>query len=259
MLTVDAIARALETRRVGCSLYLFPALTSTMDAAHRLAQVGVPEGTAVVAEEQTAGRGRFQRQWVSPPGVNLYLSVVLRPPAEALRRVNMACSLAVVDTVRKASGLMPTIKWPNDVRLKGKKVCGILTEGRWGSTGQGYLVVGIGLNVNARFSGTPLENTATSLAQEVGHPLDRVEVLQRLLRDLDTRYPQALAAAPIWVEWQQCLEGVGEPVVVRWGQQVVEGAAQGVTPEGDLIVRRQDGTLVILPAGEVTTRVSENR
>lgn len=227
-----------------------------MDAAHRLAQVDVPEGTVVLAEEQTAGRGRFQRQWVSPPGVNLYLSIVLRPPAEAVRRVNMACSLAMVDTVHGATGLVPTVKWPNDMRLKGKKVCGILMEGRWEGESTGWLIVGIGMNVNASFAGTPLEETATSLAQEVGYSLDRVEVLRRLLHALDARYPQALTGAPLWREWQEHLEGMGARVTVRWGQQVRQGIARGVTPDGDLILQEDDGTLAVLPAGEVTTHAT---
>lgn len=258
VLTVEAIATDLGTRRVGRCVYLFPTLSSTMDAAHRLAQVGVAEGAVVLAEEQMAGRGRFQRQWLSPPGVNLYLSIVLRPPAEAVRRVNMACSMAVVDTLHKVEGLTPTIKWPNDVRVRGKKVCGILIEGRWEGAGAGWMVVGIGLNVNAHFEGTPVEGIATSLAHEVGYPLDRVAVLRRLLQALDARYEQALAGVPLWKEWRLYLEGMGQPVAVRWGQQVVEGVAQGVTSEGDLMVRQSDGTLAILPAGEVTTRVQEH-
>jgi BirA family biotin operon repressor/biotin-[acetyl-CoA-carboxylase] ligase len=251
-----AVVHSLGTRRIGRCGYLFPRLPSTMDAAHRLAQVGVGEGAVVLAEEQTAGRGRLGRRWVSPPGVNLYLSLVLRPPAEAARRVNMACCLAVVDTVRQVGGLAPTIKWPNDVRLGGRKVCGILMEGRWDSGGMGWLVVGIGLNVNGAFTGTPLEGVATSLAQEVGHPLDRGAVLRALLRALDARYEQALAGVPLWQEWKGLLEGLGTRVTVRWGEQVVEGVAQGVTPEGDLLVAQEDGRVVALPAGEVTTHIT---
>ncbi|GBD10552.1 Bifunctional ligase/repressor BirA [bacterium HR23] len=252
-LAVEAVAQDLGTRRVGRCIFLFPSLSSTMDAAHRLAQLGVPEGAVVLAEEQTAGRGRFQRQWHSPPGVNLYLSIVLRPPAEAVRRVNMACSLAVVDTVRQIGGLSPSVKWPNDVRLRGRKVCGILIEGRWEGQSAGWLVVGIGLNVNADFASTPLEDVATSLALETGRLQDRTGVLRSLLRFLDQRYEQALTGYPLWREWQSHLEGLGQPLAVRWGQQVVEGVAEGVTPEGDLIVCQVDGTRAILPTGEVTT------
>ncbi|MCS7206494.1 MAG: biotin--[acetyl-CoA-carboxylase] ligase [Dehalococcoidia bacterium] len=255
-LSLPDVARGLGTRLIGTAIYLFPRITSTMDAAYRLAQVGAPEGVVVLAEEQTAGRGRFQRAWVSPPGHNLYLSIILRPPAEALRRVNMACSLAVVDTVQKVAGLTPRVKWPNDVRLGGKKVCGILIEGRWEDPQTGWVVAGIGLNVNATFIGTPLADIATSLAQEVGHPLDRGEVLRRLLQALDSRYQQALDRFPLWKEWNHYLEGLGKPVAVQWGGDTVEGMAQGVTPDGDLVVLQDNGTTVVLPAGEVTTRVS---
>jgi BirA family biotin operon repressor/biotin-[acetyl-CoA-carboxylase] ligase len=120
----------------------------------------------------------------------------------------------------------------------------------------GWLVVGIGLNVNGAFTGTPLEGVATSLAQEVGHPLDRGAVLRALLRALDARYEQALAGVPLWQEWKGLLEGLGTRVTVRWGEQVVEGVAQGVTPEGDLLVAQEDGRVVALPAGEVTTHIT---
>ena len=114
---------------MGCRVRSYVTVSSTMDVARRMAEGGCAKGTLVVADTQTLGRGRFNRPWASPPGTNLTLSIVLRPSPELLRDMNMAATVALVRCIRDMTGLKPTVKWPNDVRIDGKKVCGVLIEG----------------------------------------------------------------------------------------------------------------------------------
>ena len=127
-LDVNRLSSQLSGCAVGCEIHLFKTLRSTMDEAKRMAENGASEGAVVIAEEQTAGRGRFDRSWVSEPGKDLLFSVVFRPDAAQAPYINMAAALSVCSTVGQATGLATTIKWPNDVKLVGRKVSGILVE-----------------------------------------------------------------------------------------------------------------------------------
>ena len=252
-LSAEAIQRGLGTHVIGQRVLYLAEAPSTMAVARREAQAGAPNGTVVVADAQTAGRGRFARVWVSPPGVNLYLSVLLRPRLHQLRQTNMAATLAVVRAIHATTGLQPTVKWPNDVHLDGRKTCGILMDSKIEDGGVRYAIVGIGLNVN--FDPTPypeIAATATSLMQQAGRPLPRLLVLQTLLRELDGLYADLGRGESVWQEWRGLLETLGRRVQVRWGDQVEEGLAAEVDQEGDLVLERPDGTRVVLPAGEVT-------
>ena len=120
----------LDTAVIGCRVRCFHSLSSTMDTARRMAEGGAPEGAVVLAERQTQGRGRFDRPWVSPPGQNLTFSIILRPPLDRMRTLNMAASVALVEAIHATTGLIATVKWPNDVRVNGKKVAGLLIEAR---------------------------------------------------------------------------------------------------------------------------------
>ncbi|MDE2900129.1 MAG: biotin--[acetyl-CoA-carboxylase] ligase [Chloroflexota bacterium] len=251
-LTAREIKRGLSTAVIGVRVRCRQSVASTMDAARRLAEQGAPEGTVVLAERQTRGRGRFNREWVSPPGLNLTLSIVLRPQLERMRTLNMAASVALVDTIRAATGLDATVKWPNDVRVDRRKVAGILIEARTGAA-DGYAILGVGLNVNhdPTPSLTPPAE-ATSLAAATGRPVDRLAVLQAFLRALDA--PDA-DAERLFQRWRGMLDTLGQRVRVAWGGDgatVAEGVAVDVTPEGDLVLRREDGSTVTLNAGEVT-------
>lgn len=257
-LTARGVKRGLGTMVVGCRVRCCRSLPSTMDAARRLAGRGAPEGTVVLAERQTQGRGRFNREWVSPPGMNLTFSVVLRPPLERMRYLNMAASVAIVDAVHATTELSATVKWPNDVRVEGRKVAGVLIEARAASEGGlgGYAVLGVGLNVNhdPTPSLTPPAE-ATSLAAATGRPVDRLAVLQAFLRSLDAHYAAAANDEWLFERWRESLDILGQRVRIAWGGDgatVAEGVAVDVTPEGDLVLRRDDGSLATLNAGEVT-------
>jgi BirA family biotin operon repressor/biotin-[acetyl-CoA-carboxylase] ligase len=267
----------LYTRVVGNRIAYFRHLSSTMDEAVRRAQEGVKEGAVILAEEQTAGRGRFGRAWVSQPG-NLYLSIVLRPSLQALQYLSLLSGVAVLRAIRKTTGLEPTIKWPNDLRLGSRKVCGILVENAVQDNSVQYAIVGIGINVSiAPSTSYGLANIATSLNAESGREIDRGILLKNLLHEMDSIYlPLRLQSTPALQqdrndvtgpamlgpgleqavnEWRDHLETLGTHVEVRWHDDLYTGFAEDVDKVGNLMLRQGDGTLSVLPAGEVTLSV----
>ena len=263
-LDLDRLSSQLGGWAVGREIHLFKTLESTMDEAKRMAEGGAPEGAVVIAEEQTAGRGRFDRSWMSEPGKDLLFSVVFRPDAAQAPHVNMAAALSVCSAVGHATGLATTIKWPNDVKLAGRKVSGILVESAvtsglspaGGEIQRGsidYTVLGVGLNVNSDPAFVPeIAETATSMYRETGITFDRVDILVKVLRELDDRYALIKAGQSIREEWASRLETLGRSVVVRWQDNSEEGTATGVDEMGNLILTKADGTTRTVVAGEVT-------
>ena len=254
----------LHTRVVGRRICYFKTLSSTQDEVARLAEQGAEDGTAVLTETQTAGRGRFQRQWVSGYG-NIHVSILFRPSARAHRLLSILSGVAVARAIRKTTGLRPVIKWPNDVRLGGKKVSGILVENTLRGNRVEYAVVGIGVNIALDVHSVEgLADIATTLNVEMGKPVDREAVLRQLLHELDTLYLAAGRPQPagneegtvdVVAEWKGLLETLGRRVEVRWGDEVHVGIAEDVDPLGALVLRREDGGTVTLPAGEVTSHL----
>ena len=255
-LDVDGLRRALSGRLIGSQLYYHALLVSTMDETRRLAAQGVPEGAVVFAEEQTAARGRFNRAWVSPPGLNLSFSVLFRPDKRKLPYINMAAALAVCDAASDLAGVTTTIKWPNDVRIDGKKLSGILVETDVVGNEIDHAVVGIGVNVNLDAGQYPeIASTATSLMAECGRKFDRSRALRLVLEHLDRYYTRIRSGSSLTAEWASRLDTLGKVVQVRWRDHVIEGTAETVDDQGDLILRKSDGTTVNVVAGEVTLQV----
>ncbi len=254
-LNIESLQRSLDGRVVGFQFHHHELLGSTMDETRRLAAQGAPEGTVVIAEEQTAGRGRFNRVWVSPKGQNISFSLLLKPHVDLLPQVNMAATLAVAHTIEGA-GLVPTIKWPNDVRIGGLKTSGILIENDIVGEGVSHCIVGIGVNVN--FDPSKYEEIAkisTSLFKETGKITDRTEVLLRLLTSLDDLYAELRRGVSLTSRWSEYLDTLGKTVQLRWREEVVDGVAEGVDDQGNLLMRRSDGSLFTAVAGEVTLQV----
>ena len=250
---MESIAASLGSSAVGHRIIYLPTVTSTMDIARQEAEGDAKEGTVVVAEEQTAGRGRFGRRWLSAPGQNLSSSVLLYPSRWACGRLSVVAPVAVLRAIRQVTGLSPTLKWPNDVRVAGKKVCGILIETALEGAQVRYAIVGLGINVNFNPADAPeADFTATSLAAELGKPVSREKLLEAVLSELGLVYTHIRRWEHAWEEWHSALETLGKEVQVRWGEQTEEGVAEGVDGEGNLLLRRADGTLVTLAAGEVT-------
>ena len=213
---IPALEGALARRIIGHRIHHYSLIGSTMDEARRLSAEGAPEGTVVIAEEQTAGRGRFNRAWVSPRGENLSFSVILTPPASRLPYMNMAATLAVARTVADTAGLNPTIKWPNDVRVGGLKISGILIETAIESEDAVCAIIGIGVNVNFDPSiYAEIAGISTSLYRETGQRRNRTPVLRRLLEHFDDAYAAVRAGMSLTADWSAMLDTLGRTVTLR--------------------------------------------
>jgi BirA family biotin operon repressor/biotin-[acetyl-CoA-carboxylase] ligase len=256
-LSRTAVQRDLRTRWVGRELIYRVRTTSTMDDARDAADRGLPDGTVIVAEEQTAGRGRKRdRRWVSPPGQNLYFTILLRPDLERARRMSIVMPVAIANAVEQLLGVYPRIKWPNDLRLRGRKFVGILTEAEWKAGVPEYVLSAAGVNVNfdPGNHSADIEQAATSLALERGRPLDREAVLSSILNAFERAYEGALSDA-LFEGWRSRSETLGRQVTVTQDNgRTLDGIAEDLDADGALLVRTPDGTLHPLHAGEVSVR-----
>jgi BirA family biotin operon repressor/biotin-[acetyl-CoA-carboxylase] ligase len=254
-LSKKRIEQALHTSLIGRDIHSFPIVSSTMDIGRELAECGFPDGTLVIADEQTAGRGRLQRCWWAPAGTSLLMTLVLRPDLEPrqAQRLTMICSLAVCDAIERVCGLEARVKWPNDVLIGGAKVCGILTElGLIGNELQ-YALVGIGINVNVSLDpALPLLAPATSLSAETGGAVPRLDLLEALLEAVEERYLTLQEGRSYEQEWSDRLETLGHSITATDGAQEWHGTAVGVDEDGALLIRLEDGNERRFLAGDVT-------
>jgi len=225
-----------------------------MEVAKQEAQQGAAEGTVIIADEQTAGKGRIKRVWLSPKG-NIALSVILYPSIVYLPSLIMLASLAVVHSIEAVTGLKSQLKWPNDVLINGKKVCGVLIESNVRGDTVDYAIIGIGVNVNLRLYDFPeIQPTATSLSEELRRDVSPLNVIQCLLIEIERLYLVLAAGGSIYEEWQDSLVTLGRRVHVKSGEMVYEGVAESVSRDGSLLLRHSDGSLSKIVAGDVTLR-----
>ncbi len=256
-----AVREGLYTHIVGRRILYYPELGSTMDEAARLASEDADEGTVVIAEVQSAGRGRQGRSWVSRPG-NLLLSVLFRPDVSQLPYISIIGGLAAARAVRKVAGLDPRIKWPNDLMLEGNKVAGILAESAIEGESVCYAVLGIGINV-AHYPDDDAEiaGIATSVDRVAGKEVPRESLLRQLLMDLDDLYRRLPGSGhdrdngPV-DEWTQVLGTIGQRVTATFRDEKFDGEAVGVDSTGNLLLRLDSGEVKTLTAGDVTLRGS---
>jgi BirA family biotin operon repressor/biotin-[acetyl-CoA-carboxylase] ligase len=217
--TPALISKDLGTDFIGQNILCYPTLPSTMDVAEQVAKEGAVEGTIVVAQEQTGGRGRLGRKWISPPG-SLSLSIILRPTPIYLPRLIMVASLAASHSIETVTGLKTQIKWPNDILIRGKKVCGILVRSELRGRGVDFAVMGIGMNVNLHPSAFPeISLIATSLSKERGEEISLLMTVQCLLREVERFYLAAKAEEPLNEEWRQRLETLGKMIRAKWSER----------------------------------------
>ena len=258
-LTTRAILDGLTTRGLGRRVLYYPRLDSTNAVAKALAAQGAAEGTLVIADEQTAGRGRLARRWLAPPGTSLLFSLILRPQLEIARAVGltMICGLGVREAIRELTTLPAQLKWPNDILLYGRKVGGILTEAGTSGEHLDWVVVGIGLNVNLEVAALPAEFGATSLQHELGQPTSRVQLLQQALLRIEQRYERLQAGQWPVHEWSTALETLGQRVQLRTAGGAVDGLAEAVDDEGALLLRLDDGRLQRVWVGDIVARPDE--
>jgi BirA family biotin operon repressor/biotin-[acetyl-CoA-carboxylase] ligase len=229
-------------------IHYFPEIGSTMDAARELAKKGAGEGTIVIAEAQTRGRGRLSREWLSPDG-GIYFTLILRPrisPAYA-PRINLMAAVAVAITIRKLFGLKAELKWPNDVLIEGKKVCGILAEIDAETDVVNFVNVGIGINANASIP--QFEKTATSLKDVLGREISRKEFLSTLLAEIERRQP-LLMESDLLEEWKKLSATLNKDVrIMSLGEEVI-GQAIDIDATGSLILKSKDGSLRTVLVGD---------
>jgi BirA family biotin operon repressor/biotin-[acetyl-CoA-carboxylase] ligase len=251
------IAFRLKTRFLGKGIYHYQEVGSTNDAALELAAKGAPEGTVVVAENQTEGRGRFGRKWFSPPGKNLILSLILHPSFSPGRASQLGATTAVSAAVcvRELFDLPALIKWPNDIYIHGKKAGGILTELSAELDRIHYAVVGVGMNLNLDKHEIPpsLRHNCTSVRIETGKKCDRVEVVAKLLEELEARYRRLLREgfSSIADEWVDLSLTLGRRVEAHTEGRTFMGFPTGLDEDGSLVLRLDSGITKRISAGDI--------
>jgi len=258
---VDKLQEVLRTKHFGRSLFFSREVGSTNDWAKELAELGASEGTIAIAETQMTGRGRFGREWASPKG-GLWFSVILRPelkPAEAVKVVFVA-GLAVAEVLRELYGLRVETKWPNDVLVNGRKVCGILAE--MNTTGEkvNYVIVGIGVNANFDAKGAfpeELRGVATSLETELEKKVRLEELFRALLERLERIYDQYITGgfSPVLERWKEYAGFLNHQVEVMSQNERLVGLALDVDNDGALVVRLEDATIRRVFVGDISLRV----
>jgi len=254
ILNSSIITKGLKTRFIGQNVLYYPSVSSTNDIARQQAQAKAPEGIVVIADRQTSGRGRLRREWVTPQG-NIAVSIVLYPARKDLHFITMLAALAVLYSIEKTNGLKCRLKWPNDVLINNKKVCGILLESQASSDSVDYAIIGIGINVNMKLADYPeISAIATSLADETGKEISRVVLLHNLFFEMEKLYLRLQAGESLLAEWCDNLITLGKSIHVRSGDEVFDGIAESVADDGSLMLRCSDGRLMKFMAGDVTLK-----
>jgi BirA family biotin operon repressor/biotin-[acetyl-CoA-carboxylase] ligase len=255
LLNTSVLKKGLSTKVFGSKFFTFETIDSTNNCARALAGCWADEGTVVLAEEQTAGKGRQGRSWYTNPQENLTFSVILRPklPPDALNLLPLLTAVAIAEAIEAETGLRVQCKWPNDILVNGKKASGILIEGSVKGDAVEYVVLGIGINVNQTTFPADIAHRATSLRTETGQPLDRVKLLQAVLRALDSRYRAVMKSGfqsilPEWISRSAMME---RQITVSENGNQFSGVVKGLAPDGALIVTSA-GTERTLYAGDVT-------
>lgn len=254
----EELRTGLTTRIVGSEIRYLNETDSTNRQAYALGEAGAGEGLIVIADRQSAGKGRLGRTWVSPPGVNLYLSVLLRPPlpSYAAPQLTFLSALAVSRAIAAVTGLAPTHKWPNDVLIDGCKVAGLLNEMSAESDRIRFVVLGIGVNLNMTADQFPadLRTPATSLLLAGGQPVARARFARALLEQLDALYAEYLRCgpAPILTAWEAHCDLVGKAVTVdEGGGPALRGTVAGLDRDGALLLTLANGSTERVLAGDV--------
>ena len=287
--SAGAITAALTTRRLGRPVLFLQRVGSTNDVARQMAAGGAADGLLVVADEQTAGRGRLNRSWWAPPGSSLLMSILLRPsiPLSRAGQLTMCLGLGAVEGIEEMTGLHPALKWPNDLVLSGRKLGGMLTELEADGERLAYAVVGLGLNVSWHDEraedkeqesgdgdslpgfhrpsafGIPADIAvaAISLSTVLGRPVNRLPLLARILACCEKWYERFLAeqtdpklnGRAVHQAWAARLETLGRAVTVTMDEVEVQGDAIGVNAEGALLVRDEKGRVHTVWTGDVTS------
>jgi BirA family biotin operon repressor/biotin-[acetyl-CoA-carboxylase] ligase len=251
----------LRTDLVGKEIHHYMRVSSTQEAARGLAVEGAKEGTVVIAETQTRGKGRRGREWRSPAG-GVYMSIILKPQINPARTplLTLLAGVVVAKVLRRLYNLKAELKWPNDVMVNNRKICGILTEMTAETEAVNYCIVGIGINANVELAHFPPEFRAstTSLKKELSAHVSRAELVRDLLNEIEQLYAvfRERGPAPILEEWKALTNTLGARVQVIGQTEVVKGRAVDVDQDGALIIKLADGSLKRIIAGDLSLRRS---
>ena len=259
VITEAEIGSRLRSKWMGRHLVYFPETDSTNIQAKRLGEEGAPEGTLVVPERQTAGKGRRGRTWSSPAGTSIYMSFLLRPniPPRCAPMVTLIAGLAGAKAVNQVTGLNARIKWPNDLVVNGKKICGILTEMSAEMEGIHYIVTGIGINVNQKEFPEEIRDKATSLLLEGGRCFNRSQLIAGVMEWFEPyveRFLETKDLSLLKEDYEEMLANLNQEVQVLDPAGEYHGVCQGIDKDGQLLVERGDGSLSRVQSGEVSVR-----
>lgn len=249
----------LKTKVVGREILSYNKVGSTNTIAYELAEKGLKEGAVIIAEEQSGGKGRHGRSWQSPPKAGIYMSCILRPhiaPNE-IPEITLVAAVALAKAIREFTGLDAMIKWPNDILIDGRKVCGILTEMKAEQDRIDFIILGIGINVNSHSADLP--KTGTSLrSASLRHfgrneELSRIDLARKILEAIEEYYflLKKKGSGPIIEEWKTLSEMLGSRVKVCLPNRTFEGLAHNIDPDGALVVRLDSGILNKVSSGDV--------
>lgn len=249
----------LHTKWFGNRILYFDSIDSTNNELKRQAETQVCHGLLAVAEEQTAGRGRRGHAWVSPPGTGIWFSFLLKPEIspDKASMLTLVAAMAVAKAINETTGLVSQIKWPNDIVVNKKKVCGMLTELSAEMTQVNYVVIGIGINANNKEFPDEIKETATSLYIEAGRPVKRAAVIEAVGRYFEQYYDAFIKAGDLSLiinEYNDMLVNAGNQVRIISGDSEEIYTAIGINPQGELGVRDEDGNIKDIRSGEVSVR-----
>ena len=254
----ETILKEIRTKWAGKTVHFAKETDSTNEWEKRLSREGAQHGTLAVAEFQNAGKGRLGRRWQAPEGSSVMMSLLLKPEFEPqyASMLTVVMGLSVAQAVEKL-GVQVSIKWPNDVVMSRRKICGILTEMGLNGNKIREVVIGVGINVNLKEIPTELQDKATSLYLETGKTYDRVQVLARILESFEKNYEKFIRTCDLSgmiEEYNQLLANRNQPVRILDPNHPWEGTALGINQQGELLVRDEQGKIQIVRAGEVSVR-----
>jgi len=252
---LEILEKSLAGKFFGHKFYYYPSTGSTNEDAFRLGIAGAPEGTVVIADSQTKGRGRLQRSWHSPSDSNIYTTVILRPQMDPARapQISILAGVAVAEVLESYCPGKVKLKWPNDVIVNEKKVCGILSQAKADVNKIDFVILGIGINVNINQFPDEISNIATSLKIETGREINRLELIISLYENLTKWYKQLFQDGfdRIKEKWLSLSLMIGNPVEVMFQEEVVSGEAIGLDEDGSLILLAGDREIKV-SAGDAT-------
>ncbi|MBA4699665.1 MAG: biotin--[acetyl-CoA-carboxylase] ligase [Ruminococcus sp.] len=259
ILTKEELSSMIDTEWAGQTIYYFDQIDSTNIRAKQLGEEGVPHGTLIVAGQQNAGRGRRGRTWESPPGVSIYMSIVLRPEMAPVKApmLTLVMALSAADSLKECTGLDVQIKWPNDIVLNGKKLAGILTEMSTEMEYINHVVIGVGINVNTGQLPEELEEKATSLRLETGRIIRRSEIIASIMKEFEGNYQlfiETQGLRQMQEKYNSLLINREKEVRILGVKEEYAAYALGINEKGELLVRRDNGEIEAILAGEVSVR-----